>query len=73
MVGFSDGEIRLVNLQYDQVLFSFKQTDGAISSLSFLTDTTLGLSLLASASNSSEGGSNIVLWDLNKQKIYSII
>lgn len=49
-IGFSDGEIRVCNLQYDQVLFTFKSTDGGVSSLSFSTDTSLGLSLLASTS-----------------------
>ena len=58
----------MVNLLYDEVLFSFKQREGAILSTSFLTDSSLGLSLMASACKHS---GIIVLWDLNAQKIWA--
>ena len=71
-IGYSDGDIQLANLQTDQVLFTFKHAEqgGAIRGLSFSSDSSLGVSLLASVSG--EGGS-VTLWDLNKQKIYSLI
>jgi len=69
-MGFSDGTISVVNLQSDEVLFSFKQTEGSVRSLSFSSDTTMGVSLLASVSGE---GTSITLWDLNKQKIYSVV
>ena len=69
-IGYSDGEIQLANLQTDQVLFTFKQTEGSIKGLTFSSDSTMGVSLLASVSGE---GSSITLWDLNKQKIYSLI
>lgn len=37
-VGFSSGQILLMNLKLDTVLFSFKQEGGAVTSLSFRTD-----------------------------------
>jgi U3 small nucleolar RNA-associated protein 21 len=37
-VGFSNGVILLLNLKLDQVLFSFTQKGGAVTSLSFRTD-----------------------------------
>ena len=67
-IGCSDGTIRLINLLYDEVLFTFTQREGAISNISFLTDSALGLSLIASTSHQS---GNIVLWDLNSKKIWS--
>ncbi len=69
-MGFSDGTISVVNLQSDDLLFSFKQTEGSVRSLSFSSDTTMGVSLLASVSGE---GTSITLWDLNKQKIYSVV
>lgn len=67
-VGLKDGTIMMVNLLYDEVLFTFKQREGSILTTSFLTDTTLGLSLMASACKHS---GTIVLWDLNAQKIWA--
>ena len=58
----------MINLLYDEVLFSFKHREGAIQSIAFMTDSNLGLSLMASASQ--ESGS-IVFWDLNAKKIWS--
>ena len=49
-VGCADGTIHLVNLLYDEVLFTFTQKEGSIISISFLTDSALGLSLMASTS-----------------------
>ena len=37
-VGFSNGRIVLLNLKLDRALFSFSQTGGAVTSLSFRTD-----------------------------------
>ena len=67
-VGCSDGTVQLVNLLYDEVLFTFTQKEGAISNISFLSDSTLGLSLMATTSHES---GRIVLWDLNAKKIWS--
>jgi U3 small nucleolar RNA-associated protein 21 len=67
-LGHTDGTISLVNLQADEVLFQFKQTEGAVRSLSFSSDTTLGVSLLASAT-----GPSITLWDLNRRKVHSVV
>ena len=67
-VGCRDGSIKMINLLYDEVLFSFKHREGAIQSIAFMTDSNLGLSLMASASQ--ESGS-IVFWDLNAKKIWS--
>ena len=69
-IGFSNGDIALSNLQTDQILFTFKQTEGSIKSLTFSSDTTMTMSLLASVSGE---GSSITLWDLNKQKIHTLI
>ena len=37
-VGFSSGDLILINLKLDKVLFSFKQEGGAVTSISFRTD-----------------------------------
>ena len=37
-VGFSTGDVLLMNLKLDKVLFSFKQEGGAVTSISFRTD-----------------------------------
>jgi len=58
----------MVNLLYDEVLFTFHHRDGVVSSIAFLTDSTLGLSLMASTTH--DAGS-IVFWDLNARKIYA--
>jgi hypothetical protein len=49
-IGCTNGSVSLVNLKMDEVLLTFTQKEGPISSVSFLTDTRLGLSLLASTS-----------------------
>ena len=67
-VGCADGTIHLVNLLYDEVLFTFTQKEGSITAISFLTDSTLGLSLMAS---SCQASGRIVFWDLNARKIWS--
>ena len=69
-VGCADGCIYMINLLYDEVLFKFSHKEGAVSSISFLTDTSLGLSLMASTS--ADNG-QIVLWDLNGQKIHAVM
>lgn len=58
----------LLNLLYDEVLFTFKMTQGAVSQISFLTDANLGLSLMATSCRES---GVIVLWDLNAKKIWA--
>ena len=65
-VGCQDGSIHLINLLYNEVLFKFSHKDGAVSSITFLTDSTLGLSIMASTSQSV---GSIVFWDLNARKI----
>ena len=72
-IGFADGQIFLVNLLYNEVLLKFSQDSSRIKSLSFSSDTTLGVSLLASVTDSLEGGQNIVFWDLNQKKILSTL
>ena len=37
-IGFESGDILLINLKLDKVLFSFKQDGGAVTSLTFRTD-----------------------------------
>merc|ERR1719331_2090106 len=37
-IGFTSGDIILLNLKLDKVLFTFKQTGGSVVSLSFRTD-----------------------------------
>jgi len=65
-VGLENGEILLMNLLYNQVLLKFNQSQdgGKIKKLSFSSDLELGVSLLASITES-ENGSNVVFWDLN--------
>ena len=61
-VGCQDGTIHVINLLYDDVLITFQHKDGAASSIAFLSDSSLGLSLMASTSQDT---SSITLWDLN--------
>lgn len=74
-LGFEDGNIALVNLLYAEVLLRFSQSQdgGPIRSLAFSSDTTMGISLLASITESKDGGENVVFWDLNQKKIYSTL
>ena len=64
----TDGSIHMINLLYDEMLFTFKQKEGPIFTTSFLTDQSLGLSLMASACQHS---GTIVFWDLNAKKIWA--
>lgn len=41
-VGCQNGSIHLVNLLYDEILFTFSHKDGAVGSISFLSDSSLG-------------------------------
>ena len=66
-VGCLDGSIHLMNLLYDEVLFTFSHKDGAIASIAFLTDATLGQSIMATTSQDVDG--SLVFWDLNAHKI----
>jgi U3 small nucleolar RNA-associated protein 21 len=54
-IGFANGEILLVNLLFNEILLKFKDSS-KIKSMSFSSDTTMGVSILASISESSEGG-----------------
>jgi len=65
-IGLENGEIILMNLLYNQVLLKFNQSQdgGKIKKLSFSSDLNLGVSLLASITES-ENGCNVVFWDLN--------
>jgi len=60
----------LINLLYDEVLFKFSHKDGAVTSISFLTDTGLGQSIMASTS---QDNGSIILWDLNAHKILAVM
>ena len=72
-VGFENGSIILLNMLYNEIVLKFIQIadGGSIKRMSFSSDLSLGVSLLASITESNEGGSNIVFWDLNQKKIYS--
>lgn len=74
-IGLESGKIKLINLLYNQELLCFDQAQdgGSIKALSFSSDVALGVSLLASVTRSSNGGRNIVFWDLNQKKIHSIL
>lgn len=66
-VGCADGTIHVHNVRYDEKIVSFTHsTRGAVTALSFSTD---GQPLLAS------GGSSgvICIWNLEKQKLQSVI
>lgn len=67
-VGLNDGSISMVNLLFDETLFSFQQKQGPILATTFLTDAVIGVSLMASACKNS---GTIVLWDLNAHKIWA--
>lgn len=54
-VGFANGEILLLNLLYNEVLLKFKDSN-KIKSMTFSSDTSMGVSILASVSESPEGG-----------------
>lgn len=74
-IGFENGIIALVNLLYNEVLLTLDQSSdgGPIKSMTFSSDTEIDISLLASVSQSKHGGTNIVLWDLNKKMISSTL
>ena len=54
-VGFANGEILLLNLLYNEVLLKFKDSN-KIKSMTFSSDTSMGVSILARVSESPEGG-----------------
>lgn len=66
--GLQDGSVVLLNLLYDEVLFTFKMTQGAVNQISFLTDSNLGLSLMATSCRDS---GVVTMWDLNAKKIWA--
>ena len=74
-IGCEDGEIHVVNLLYDEELvhFTHKGNEGKIKSLSFSSDLTLGVSLLASISESPSDGQNIAFWDLNQKQFSTLL
>jgi U3 small nucleolar RNA-associated protein 21 len=63
-VGLMDGRIMVRNIKFDETLFEFTQTDGAVTDLSFRTDNT---SILASGS--SNGG--VYIWSLEDERLIS--
>jgi U3 small nucleolar RNA-associated protein 21 len=65
-IGLADGRIMIHNLKLDKTLFTFKQEEGEITSLSFRTD---GKNFLTSSSKAG----HIAVWDLDKQKLSTII
>ena len=75
VVGFEKGMIMLVNILYNDVLLTLDQSadGGPVKCVTFSTDTEMQVSLLASITESREGGQNIVLWDLNEKKISSTL
>jgi U3 small nucleolar RNA-associated protein 21 len=66
--GLEDGSVLLLNLLYDEVLFTFKMMQGAVHQISFMTDANLGLSLMATSCRDS---GVVTLWDLNARKIWA--
>jgi len=73
--GFVSGSIVLANILYNEKLLEFQYTSdaGPVKSISFLSDQGLGVSLLASTTDSSSCGGKITLWDLNEKKIHSTL
>ena len=66
-VGFENGSIILLNMLYNEVVLKFSQNQdgGRIKRMSFSSDLSLGVSLLATITESRQGGTNVVFWDLN--------
>ena len=64
-IGFSSGDILLLNLKLDQVLFSFVQKGGKVTSLSFRTDA--GAEKCPFLSSSSADG-RIHIWNLGSNR-----
>lgn len=62
-VGFSSGDILIMNLKFDKVLFTFHQSGGAVSSLSFRTD--VGAEKFPFLCSGSEDG-RVYIWNLGK-------
>ena len=60
-LGFASGDILLINLKLDRVLFSFKQSSGSVTSLTFRTDLT-AQAYPYLVSSSTEG--QIYIWNL---------
>lgn len=60
-IGLNTGDIVLLNIKFDQPLFSFKQTGGAVTSLSFRTDA--GADKSPYLASSGEDG-RIYIWNL---------
>lgn len=74
-VGFENGLIAIINLLYSEVLITLDQSQdgGPVKSLTFSSDTQMDVSLLASVTESRQGGQNVVFWDLNKKMISSTL
>ncbi len=64
-IGFEHGDILLVNIRLDKLLFSFKQTVGAVTSLSFRTDA-VSDRFPFMASSGSDG--RIYIWNLGSRR-----
>lgn len=64
-LGFENGEIKLVNLLYNEEILKFDARD-PVQCLSFSSDTSMEYSILASLVNG-----QVTLWDLNSKKIHA--
>uniref|UniRef100_A0A7G3B8J2 Putative wd repeat protein n=1 Tax=Lutzomyia longipalpis TaxID=7200 RepID=A0A7G3B8J2_LUTLO len=61
-VGLQNGDIKLLNLKFDEILMEFRQDWGPVTGISFRTD---GHPIMITSSTNGE----VVSWDLEKKKI----
>jgi U3 small nucleolar RNA-associated protein 21 len=66
-VGLADGRAVLLNVRTDEVITSFRQSDGAVTALSFRSD-----GKLAAMATASPAG-HVAVWDLDKRALHSAI
>uniref|UniRef100_A0A7S2WDF5 Small-subunit processome Utp21 domain-containing protein n=1 Tax=Mucochytrium quahogii TaxID=96639 RepID=A0A7S2WDF5_9STRA len=71
-VGLMDGRIALLNLRLDVVLMEFKHKGGAVTSISFRTDTTSSsLKFPTMVSGNSNG--ELAVWDLEEKRLVCMV
>lgn len=63
-VGLQSGEIKLLNLKYDEIVMEFSQDWGPVTGISFRTD---GRPIMCTSSTNG----NIVFWNLEERKVAS--
>lgn len=63
-VGLQNGDIKLLNLKYDEILMEFRQDWGPVTGISFRTD---GQPIMATSSSNGK----IVFWNLDEKKVAS--